>query len=459
MTQPNHSDRFANLELDLDGRPGIAPEILDAARETTPAAPAAPGRLPERAPRRYGRDEFVAGGIAGDDAAILVGWYGAGEMVVSTITAILDRLGLPASWGPNPPKARGCAGKAVNKVGGASGLAHDALGSYKWAISIKNKSARVGDKVRGVVCTVELDKRTGVLSFEGRDDISDAVRAEYDRLRGGQVLKAAEVTSWLSSVLRNELGAVAWGASNYYVPAAHKATAMALLDAMQAEQWGTCWTPYTPIATVDSVRVGLANALVDEIVAIRSELDNRDNVGKRAAANAVARLGQIADRAQAYAAVMGAENMDSVVNSARELIAFAQEHTDTTSLRGALIWDEINRFDDQPTHTPTPTPSGRANGGLEAVREPELAPVVVPEPTPVVAPAPRTSDAPASWRKVNGDWAVATLPGLQGHIVTVTRKNGTGKRVELAQCLGTDEHSGSALYAIAPKRKGAGARA
>jgi hypothetical protein len=149
----------------------------------------------------------------------------------------------------------------------------------RWTIAYLSGTGQIGDSAGSVAGVVELapDGQTVVAT----GPTADRVQAEYQRLTGGEVYQAGEVTAWLGQRIV-AAGGVRLG-PGYYVPARSRAQVTRVADALSAV-WGSSWLTGLPVATSEQMLAGLAGGLAAEVTEIVAEVDGVGAAGRGHAA-------------------------------------------------------------------------------------------------------------------------------------------------------------------------------
>jgi hypothetical protein len=182
-----------------------------------------------------------------------------------------------------------------------------------------NGQGEVGDAYGNRSCIVTLHN-DGDVSFTGDNLVGLDIQAEFRSGIDGQTYTAQERKSWAKDIFVNVFGA-------------HTAVFDRLM----------------PITSCSDLAVGLANVIINDIATIKYGIDaqiknatKRDTtLGSRAAINAIEALELVATKAKELRTLLNDDSLGRVVRDAQLLISFLDRYCDTTSVRGALIWNEI----------------------------------------------------------------------------------------------------------------------
>lgn len=295
--------------------------------------------------------EVVAGAEA-EASGALIGWSGRRERTRAQLADVLAAAQLPAEWLPASKSARAHAGRAVDAANAwtwgesrlvartANGLRDDARNGVvaRWTLSTtRARTGEVGEAAGQIILTVELVKGrhdTYSIRWTGEPELGNKVQAEYARLASAEVYKAADVTAWLASVLKNKLGAVDFGPGSLYVRRGEVAEAERLCEELKAQGWGERWLlPALPVATSAQLRTGLVRAFADEAAEVTHRArallkaareKGGEVIGAGAAESLRRDLLTVQERAGAYAALLG----DAALTTVRADIAGAISQVD-----------------------------------------------------------------------------------------------------------------------------------
>lgn len=324
-------------------------QVVESRYEPVPMTPAADVKVTV-AQLRPGN--IIAGATAAD-CGVQIAWRGLGEKTVGALRDIRTIAGCPASWDPVTKAPDTHATRAVDALKRAGyqvqHLERDDESDYdeRWHVGSAG-SSRPGEPFGVTKLTVTLTG--GELEFEYADevgeDLAQDVRAEFSRRVAAEIFNASDVTGWLSKILRTQLGAVRLG-PGYYVPVENKAAAEALCHALASSGWGRDWMlPALPIMTSEQLSEGIFRGLEVELAAVEKSLakkreeakkKGKSEIGVRAAAGSWREFAEVADRAKAYALLLG----EAKVAPIRERIALAMGSVepliDDVSMRFAAL--------------------------------------------------------------------------------------------------------------------------
>lgn len=302
-------------------------------------------------------DGTLIAGARAEQQGSLMGWTGRKEANRATLCAALATAGAPSDWAPKSKSAHAHAGAAIGRLSRDGLIPRTARGadaisqgdrrrgvSGRWIVVNANLQGQVGDAAGSIVLTAELINDRLVLT--GDPVLAAEVRADYERLAGGDVYAAADVTGWLGGVLRTKLGAVRM-AQAWYVPSGNVALGAAICEAIAATGWGTDWMlPALPVATSAQLRQGLARGLTTEARDVLDDLANqraaakeakRTDIGERAAATLLKRLQEVNDRAAQYALILGPEYTADVRRTIKAALDTVRPLCSDFAQRGAML--------------------------------------------------------------------------------------------------------------------------
>lgn len=301
-------------------------------------------------------NQDIVTGAAAEGHGALIGWSGLGSLSRAELLQALSDAGLPESWAPSAKTTVAHAGRAVQSLNGRGYVTRRARversrfeSSRQWVarwivFRAEAGQAELGDKAGEVILTVELLKGSDELQAAGLPSLVHEVEADYRALRDAELYSAADVTAWIRSLLYVRCGATAFGVG-YYVPAAGRAVAAAIANAM-ARRWGAGWiAPPLPVATGDELRVGVARGLLDDVRSIarsfeavraRAVGENR-NVRPGEAARFLSDLSDVNDRTGAYRLLCGDAVIAPIVAEMSTLRATLAPLTDDASVRFSLL--------------------------------------------------------------------------------------------------------------------------
>ncbi len=362
---------FSGLELDLDG----APESVDIEPEPAPKleldlepqapasapAPVAPAPMaPVGQPKmtdvaaekvmgatKDQADMFLAD-VAGKRYTFKPAHYDAVVAFMDAYAELphkptkkamaqcVEASGLPADLMPNDRSNKHYAGQACRRLAfhelGMDCVAekrckergYDAGWHLGSKMGLADADTEIGSPYGSKSVIVKLlDEETGELAITGDETVANMIRDEYNRTRWARVYSSTERKEWARAIMVNHFGAVALEVSRKPIP----------------------------LTSCDSLAAAVANGLISEINAIRTDIDNQiknahnrgATLGARAATNAVSRLETVAEKAKSLDAVLVGDEADRAVKAASALISFLGDYCDATTMRGAFIWDEIRR--------------------------------------------------------------------------------------------------------------------
>lgn len=298
-------------------------------------------------------NRIVAAGENLGTVGALFSWQGDGEAMLTNMTDVANRCNVSP---PTSKRLSAYFGEACRAENSVHYVARQVRGQAAYRVHRLDPNAGTGDSAGPVVLTVVLDK-DGELRFEsnGSQVMFDRIDIRYNRLRNNEILKPADVTSWVRSVLRNEYHAVRvpYG---WHVPSEHVESARLFCDSVRG-YWGASWGLGLPVVTsgelLDSIANGLADEVAAEIAGLKAQrkaaakkLDKQGkprDIGLRAAVNMIERLTEIAERTRAYAKLIGSDRVRVVHREAKALIESLRPLVNDTAQRGALVWEEIAR--------------------------------------------------------------------------------------------------------------------
>jgi hypothetical protein len=266
---------------------------------------------------------------------------------MATPSEVAERHGVKP---PNSKRLGYYFGKAVSAESCADIRTIKVSGEATYKIQEVNPEAQTGESAGSVVLRLSLNSE-GKLDMQDGGDFAMFARIteRFDAMVADEVLSSADVTKWVRTVLCRDFGAVRTK-YGYHVPRSNVEGANAFCRDL-GSIWGT-WGKGLAVMTGGEMLDQIANGLADEVSA---ELDGlaaqrkaarkagRDDIGVRAASNAISRLDKIAERTKAYAQIIGPARVDAIRRHAMELIEELRPLVSDTAQRGALIWDEISR--------------------------------------------------------------------------------------------------------------------
>lgn len=337
------------------------------AKQQSPSTPlqSAPVEV-DAQPVRIQHGQLVAGAAA-EGHGIEIGWEGSKEKTHAELKQRMQNANIPDDWMIEAKEPKVQLGRAVKE---AAGSAYDCKQEKKkdaqvveerdWAarwllVSNVTSGAKVGDKLGDIALVVTLytDKPEPELVFdeESNAELRDEVKKQFESRIAAQLYTAADITAWLKTLIKKQLGGVKLG-RNWYVPRKHRATAERLVAALD-KWWGEDWVnPPLPIATSAQLAQGLANGLQrevdDELRKLETERDyaqknGRSDIGAKRAESFLLQLRRIAERVAQYQALIGEE----LVASCKEKVRIAQaelssviEGADSVE-RFASMWEEV----------------------------------------------------------------------------------------------------------------------
>lgn len=335
----------------------IANPVLraDAARASTAAVKAIKGAI---------TDGAVIAGAAEDASGALIGWTGRRERTRAQLADALAQAGAPAEWLPPAKSARAHAGRAVDSANAwtwresrlvaraAKDLRDDSRNGVvaRWTLqSTRAATGQVGEAAGQILLTVELRKvRDGhAIQWRGESDLGVKVEREFARLAAEDVYKAADVTAWLTGVLKGKLAAVDFGPGSLYIRKGEVAAAERLCTALADQGWGINWIlPALPIATSTQLRAGLVRAFAAEAAAVvhrahgllKAARDaKRDAIGAGSAESLRKELVEVKERCAAYAELLGGEAIAAVHATVTGALTEIDQLCDPTTARAFML--------------------------------------------------------------------------------------------------------------------------
>jgi hypothetical protein len=352
---------IAETELPVDANPTIhmptGPDIFTQRRE----AAAQLRRTADGATVAFAQ-QFAVDGATDPTAWWEIGWEGHGSITRSELIAACGRA-------PEPKVNETQLGRTMDSLRGTHDCALVTPMSgerRRWQIGrAAQHNATVGAEYGRVMAIVAL-LPTGELRYEGDTDICAEVRAKFIELTSAEVLRAGDVTAWLSHALRYQYGARK-SAHNYLVPPERREAARELCTKV-ASVWarGTWVHGYlnaeTGEAEIGKYVTDVASILGAILVAASAEVATVEQawsktvddakakgnkVSARAAAGALARLDgdkpsdALLARVTSLAGVLGEGPLAPLRARVAALRTAMQraldEAADTTSARAAML--------------------------------------------------------------------------------------------------------------------------
>jgi len=166
-----------------------------------------------------------------------IGWRGAGHITRAELITACGEA-------PDPKVPSTQLGRTMDSLKGTHDCSRVESGlpagvKVRWQIGRgRQHQAFVGAEYGRVLAIVDLDS-AGALTWQGDAAICDEVRAEYTRLCGDEVLRAGDVTTWLSRLLTLRYRAVTDG-HDYLVGPERRDAARAFFGQV-ARVWGAAW--------------------------------------------------------------------------------------------------------------------------------------------------------------------------------------------------------------------------
>ncbi len=298
-----------------------------------------------------------------DAEGVILGWYGAGELALSTIKEKLALAGCPDTWAPSPKSCVAHVGFALAPLTNGGNVVRSDRGGRKkgdrvastdgrvrkfagrWIVLTPATRGDVGDHAGRINLTAVLFT-DGRLELTGPTDVCERVNADYVRRVAEERFPAAEVTMWLRDTLIRRFGAISMGPAGWYVPNRHVAGAERLCDAM-SQAWGSGWIlPGLPITTGERLFSGIVRGLASEVATVLTDLEaseaqakkqGQSQLGARGAATFMRRLREVNDRAKGYATVLGASHVATIRAELTKALARVEPLCDDTAERFAML--------------------------------------------------------------------------------------------------------------------------
>lgn len=270
----------------------------------------------------------LVAGAAAEGHGVLVGWSGRGEITRARLVEIADMAGIPREW---CPRAKDAAVQLTRAVRVAAASLYNAEQARRdentdwdacWMLVTRTVDGDVAagatfGQVALVASLYETPAGHELVIDTTNDVLGATVRREFEARVAAERYVAADVTAWLSDILRYRLDAVRYG-GNWYVPRVWRSLAESICTTLQESGWGVNWmAPALPIATSAQLSMGLALGLEAEVDEILADLakdrerarsgGKRDDIGPRAAETFMVRLRGVGERVVAYAAILGAD--------------------------------------------------------------------------------------------------------------------------------------------------------
>jgi hypothetical protein len=294
--------------------------------------------------RIYRNHGTLVAGAGAEGHGVLVGWSGRGDMTRGKLIELANDAGIPADWVPSPKQA---ATQLTRSIRAAAGSLYTAEAPRRtkddpetlvsrWLLVTRSGSGfpilTPGGAYGEIALIADLhsDGRLEITTGERREALELAVRKDFADRCASESYVAADVTAWLSGVLRDRLAAVRYGGC-WYVPRVSRAQATALVNAFRVA-WGRDWIyPALPVATGPELALGVAQGLISEVedtaaaleadrtrarqartqaLAINPETKLAGDIGAAAAESYMMRFRAVGDRILNYAAILGAENVE-----------------------------------------------------------------------------------------------------------------------------------------------------
>ncbi len=401
------------VQTDRPVGPGIThtptgPSVFDGPRRTLASVPVAPLVAPvvpvPVAP--INSHAFVAGAAA-EGHGILSGWDGRGTLTRPEFTETLAANGFPLDWAPAAKSAHAQAGRVLGQLNSlgyvvradrtksqkrkaagtddrehAEMVARDAKeeGAHRaadaimvkqvggvatwrarWMVGTTSNHATVGGAYGDIVMVATLDGKGELWLDTENHALRERVRADFEAAIATEVYSAADVSDWLKHQLVSRFRACRIG-GNYYIKRQHAEDAERLLTAF-SRRWGQNWLiPALPVATSEQLRSGIAGGLgreIDDVIAeyrdavAKAKEEHRD-MGARLATSLHERLHTLAERATAYALLLGDGYVAGLRAKCVEASELIQESMSDISIRFGLIFDELARDSARADHARTP---------------------------------------------------------------------------------------------------------
>lgn len=291
-------------------------------------------------------NNLVVAGAGADGHGVLGGYRGLGALTRALLADYAARAGLPEEWLPAPKDPRTQLARAVTAVARAAGLTverDDSTAGVLWLLvqGRHDGAYEIGAAYGQVALVVTLGFEGALEIDTDRDDLRQAVQAEYQRRVGAELYQASDVTRWLHEIHRDRLGGVRYG-TGWYVPRANRQIAEAITAVLWGDaHWGEGWMdPPLPVATSAQLATGIAKGLIAEVGEVSAELirvrEARQaaggDIGQRAAEGFVIRFRAVDQRVAAYANLLGPDN----VADCRATIADAMIALDSV-LEGGVV--------------------------------------------------------------------------------------------------------------------------
>jgi hypothetical protein len=282
----------ANPTIHTPTGPDIFTQRREAAAQLRRTADTATAALAER---------FVVDGAMDPTAWWEIGWDGHGSITRSELIAACGRA-------PEPKVNETQLGRTMDSLRGTHdcALVMPMSGERRrWQIGrAAQHNATVGAEYGRVMAIVAL-LPTGELRYEGDANICTEVRAKFDELTSAEVLRAGDVTTWLSQVLRYQYGARK-SAHNYLVPPERREAARELCTRVAGVWSRGSWVcgrldTATGEAEIGKYVTDVASILGAILVAASTEVATAEQAWEKTVADAQAKGNKVSARASAGA--------------------------------------------------------------------------------------------------------------------------------------------------------------
>jgi hypothetical protein len=304
---------------------------------------------------------------------VLIAWNGRHPITRGALVAKLEAIG-EVDLAPRATSARAQAGRAIEaltskgyvvrferRAAATATSTAPADRSVRW--SVGHVASDDGDELGKRVLRFTLTEG-GELSFtsplpnDTHTALGSSVVEDFKAKVATEIYQSADLTSWLSGVLRKHCTAVQFGALGYYVPARHRERAERICGAVRDAGFGAGWAlPGLPVTTSDQLRDGLLRGLTDEVQLLMEKLATEresarseragSDIGPKRAQTFLVDLRKIGERVAAYETVLGTDRVIAAKATIRTAISeleglLGEEHSGI-SARFSNVWDEIQR--------------------------------------------------------------------------------------------------------------------
>lgn len=326
----------------------------------------------EAAPVVDRRERLLAGSVVAGAAAeghgALTSWSGEHALTVTRAGEIASAGGIDQKHHLTVRKPETYAHAAIKDAAKRLGyyatkqkrdkLAADQDFDHRWRLQPMAITGDAGDSTGRIVLVVTL--KGAIISFDMAPGSAPSFAAEeiertYNDLLGAQVLTAGQITGWLGTYLRDQLGAVKYY-RDWYIPQATRPQADRVIAAFAGSGWGKKeeWHyPMTPMATSNQLASGIAAGLLAEVQELYNDQEHDANattektLGERGARSYLQRYKNKLARVKAFELILGEDLVKSVKAVIGEKVATLEaslagcDDGMGISQRFAMVWDEV----------------------------------------------------------------------------------------------------------------------